>query len=87
MHEFTAAMQGYPGGPTLAFRVFCDNLAANIDSHEWRVKGMIPSLEKYMRDGLWLNVHPKYPPASERMSRTTAVTASGLAEIMEGEDE
>ena len=70
-HAFVDAMNGHREGPFVARGVLMANLAANIASHEWHVKGMVPSLEKYIVDGLWLNVHPADPPAAEQVSPRT----------------
>lgn len=71
MTAFVDAMEGFPGGPEAAWQVFQDTLDANVHSHEWRVKGMVPRLEKYLRDGLWQNPLPADAPAAEQLSPRT----------------
>lgn len=51
-------------------------------SHRWRVKGMVNRLDRWLIDGVYLAEYPEEAPASERMSRTTSITAHGAAEIM-----
>lgn len=70
-HAFVNAMNGASDGPVKAWEILQENLAANLASHEWRVKGMIPALEKYLADGLWQNVLPPSPPAAEQLSPRT----------------
>jgi general stress protein YciG len=60
------------------WKEFRSKLEANKRSHEWRVKGMVPKLENYLRNG-WKQVHDEYPPSAlvgQKSSRTlTAVSA------------
>lgn len=61
------------------WNAFCANLEANISSHEWRVKRMVPRLEKYLRDGLWRNRLPAGPPGSDQPFGVSTKTAGNLA--------
>jgi len=80
---FVDAMLGYPEGPHAAWALLCANLAANIASHEWRVRGYVPKLENYLRDGLWRNdPHPVNAPAAEQLTAKTNRTLSAAAEIL-----
>lgn len=79
---FVDEMSAYPGGPHVAWAKFRANLAVNIASHEWRVKGMIPYLDKYLADGRWKNTLPASGPAAERLSATTQATMEGAAEFI-----
>lgn len=72
-HAFFDAMAGFPGGPYAAWSHLQANLTANIASHEWASKGMVPSLEKYLADGLWRNVLPAAPPPSEPRRESSRV--------------
>jgi transposase len=63
-----------------------DGLANQLAGHEWRVKGMVPKLEKWLRDGLWRQRHDPEPPAAERMTRSTATTFGAAAEILNAPD-
>lgn len=40
------------------------NLERQKQSHEWRVKGMIPRLDKWLREGLWKQIPEPEKPAS-----------------------
>lgn len=42
------------------------NLENHKRSHEWRVKGMAPKLEKWLREGLWRQVHDADAPVEPR---------------------
>jgi uncharacterized protein YdaU (DUF1376 family) len=51
--------------PAKAYAQMMANLENHKRSHEWRVKGFVPSLEKWLRDGLWLRLLPEDgPPAA-----------------------
>jgi len=41
------------------------NLAKQKQGHEWKVKGMVPALEKWLRDGLWEQEHAEQAQAVE----------------------
>lgn len=62
------------------------NLANQKAGHEWRVKGMIPGLEKWLRDGLWLNEHPAEAPVAEQLGARVNRTLSAAAAIMREPD-
>lgn len=80
---FCDAMLGFSAGPHAAWVLLKANLAANRDSYEWRVKGMVPKLEKYLREGTWRNAPlPASPPAAEQMSKSTARTLEGAAAFL-----
>lgn len=48
--------------PAKAYAQMVANLENHKRSHEWRVKGFVPSLEKWLRDGLWLRLLPEDAP-------------------------
>ena len=68
---FVNALLGASDGPVRGWAIMLANLAMNLTSHEWRVKGMVPALEKYLADGLWLNVLPADAPVAEQLSPRT----------------
>lgn len=68
---FVQQLLGFKDGPEVAWGVLLANLDANRNSHEWRVKGMIPWLYRYLEEGLWLNALPADPPAAEQLSART----------------
>lgn len=59
-HAFIDALSIGPAWPAV-YEAMRANLANHIDSHEWR-KGMAPSLEKWLRDGLWRRTMDEAPP-------------------------
>jgi hypothetical protein len=65
-----------------AFREMSANLENHKRSYEWRVKGMVPSLEKWLRDGLWRRQMDEDAPASEQLSSRTRRTAEAVGRIM-----
>jgi hypothetical protein len=79
---FIDAMSAYRDGPLVAWDLFKANLDANLHSHEWRVKGMIPSLEKYITEGRWQNVLPADPPVGEQLTAKTNRTLDAAARIL-----
>lgn len=54
------------------------NLEQHKASHEWRVKGMAPALEKWLREGLWKRQMDIAPPAAEQVSPRTARMLGGI---------
>ena len=69
----------------IVFAEMLANLQTQIAGHEWRVKGMVPKLEKWLRDGLWRQRH-EVTPVSEMLSEKTARTlASAAAFVKAGE--
>ncbi len=50
-----------PDGPESAFARMLANLTNQQAGHEWRVKGMVPKLEKWLREGLWEQQHEAAP--------------------------
>jgi hypothetical protein len=79
---FFSALSGYVAGPHIGWGVMVSNLAIAKASHEWRVKGMIPSLEKWLSEGRWLNQMPADAPVAERLSAATQATMTGAAEFI-----
>lgn len=71
--------------PLLAWTALKMRLDGHIRSHQWRVKGMIPRADRYLRDGTHQQILPEIP-VSERLSEKTARTlASAAAFVREGE--
>jgi hypothetical protein len=83
MQAFVDAMNGFVSGPWAAWDVFKTNLAGNVQSHEWRHKGMVPRLEKYIRTGQWQNAPlPANAPVSEQLTAKTNRTLDAAARIL-----
>lgn len=72
--------------PSAIFRLMMTNLATNVISHEWRIKGMVPRLDRYLREGLWRNVHASSAPVGEQLSAKTNRTLAAAAEILSEAD-
>jgi hypothetical protein len=79
---FTALMADPDVPADTAWLLLIGRLELQKRSHQWRVKGMIPRLDKWLREGLHLQELPESAPAAERLSKTTATTAGAVAEIM-----
>lgn len=67
---------------SVAFLEMRANLENHIQSHEWRVKGMVPSLEKWLRDGLWRRHMEAAAPVAERLTNKTNRTLAAGAEVL-----
>jgi hypothetical protein len=80
---FKALTEDSPG---MTFPDGWDALKARLEaqkcSHRWRVKNMIPRLDRWLHDGTHLQVLSIEAPASERMSKSTATTLGGAAEFI-----
>jgi hypothetical protein len=61
------------------------NLAINVRSHEWRVKGMVPRLDKYLRDGGWRQQHEESAPVADQLTAKTNRTMTAAAKILRGD--
>lgn len=53
-------------------------------SHQWRIKGMIPRLDKWLREGYHLQELPESPPVADQLSAKTNRTLHAAAEILKG---
>ena len=62
---FFDVFQKDPRPPAEVWAEMRNNLENHKASHEWRVKGMAPKLEKWLLDGLWKQRHEAEPPAKE----------------------
>lgn len=80
---FVDALNKCPGGPHIAWEAMQKNLENQKRGYEWRVKKLIPKLQTWLKDGLWLQQHDENPPealANEKTSRTL----SSAAEFIRG---
>lgn len=71
--------------PAQAFSALMMRLDGQIRSHEWRVKGMAPRLDRYLSSGAHLQELDADPPAAEQLTSRTQRTAQAVAKIMGGE--
>lgn len=51
-------------------------------SHEWRIKGMVPRLYKWLSEGLWRNTMDEDAPVGERLTSKTQRTADAIGRIV-----
>lgn len=72
------------GTPLPTFTAMMANLESQKRGHQWRVKGMVPKLEKWLREGLWEQQHDERAPVAEQLSNKTNRTLAGAAEILNG---
>ena len=64
------------------YAAMCANLENHVKSHEWRVKGMAPALEKWLREGLWKRQMDEAAPVAEQLTAKTNRTLSAAAGIL-----
>lgn len=62
----------------VTFATMRANLEQHKQSHEWRVKGMAPALDRWLGEGLWKRQMDVAPPAAEQMSGRTARMLGGV---------
>ena len=69
--------------PQREFTALLERLEGHKRSHQWRVKEMIPRLDRYLREGLHLQELPEHPVAS-LVSEKTARTLTSGAQFVRG---
>lgn len=79
---FVAALLNAPDGIPAAFARMAANLENQIAGHEWRVKGMIPKLDNWLRSGAWEQRHEAAPPVAEQLTKRANTTLTAAANIM-----
>ena len=72
---FCAVILDAGSAPAEAYRALCGRLAGHIRSHQWRVKRMIPRLDRYLRDGLHRQELPEQSPSAPPGGRPGDKTA------------
>lgn len=55
--------------------------------YQWRVKGMVPKLEKWLREGLWKQLHDEHPPSAVVSEKTAHTLTAAAAFIRGGADD
>ena len=79
---FCEALSTASDGPRSAW----DRMRANLENqkrgYDWRVKGMVPKLENWLRTGAWEQRHDEEAPAADQLSAKTNRTAAAFAKIM-----
>lgn len=76
---FVDLIVGDKRGPTVAYAELCERLDGHKRSHQWRVKNMIPRLDRYLREGLHLQELPEHPVAVLVNDRTAGTLAAADA--------
>jgi hypothetical protein len=79
---FVNALLAAKDGPAPAWARMRSNLTANVRSHEWVVKRMIPAMDRSLEEGRWENELPASAPVAEQLSAKTNRTIAAAAEIL-----
>lgn len=69
----------------LAFAEMLENLENQKRGHQWRVKRMIPRLDRWIHDGLWKQRHEETPPSMLMSDKTARTLASAAEFVKDGE--
>lgn len=69
-------------GAVSAFALMMANLENQKRGYQWRVKRMIPRLDKWLREGLWLQQHDEQAPAADQLAPRTNRTLAAAANIL-----
>ena len=80
---FHTQLSQFQDGPVAGWALMQANLDNQKAGYQWRVKQMIPKLEKWLREGLWLQQHEVTPIATVVTDRT-ARTLTSAAEFAKG---
>jgi len=68
--------------PRESWEVLKARLEVHKRSHQWRMKGMVKRLDRWLAEGVYLAEPPEDGPAAERLTPRTTRTAAAVAEIM-----
>jgi hypothetical protein len=79
---FEAVLDNDGREPRVVFAELLEALENHKRGHQWRVKGMIPKLEKWLREGLYAQRHEEAPAAS-RINDKTIRTLTGAQAFIE----
>jgi hypothetical protein len=77
---FFDAITSDPRGPKYAFEAMVSNLENQKRGYQWRVKRMIPRLDKWLREGLWQQQHEEHSP--DQLTPKTNRTLAAAAEVL-----
>jgi hypothetical protein len=73
------------------YRAVFDEMLANLDNqkagYQWRVKRMVPNLDKWLREGRWKQRHEAAPPTALISERTLQTDLAGEAFVRGGQRE
>ncbi len=78
---FCDALLRAKDGPELAFGRMQSNLENQKRGHDWRVKNMIPRMDRWLHEGLWEQRHDE-APVSQVVSEKTARTLTSASEFV-----
>jgi hypothetical protein len=70
--------------PTQAWGFLQGRLEQHAASHQWRVKGMIPRLDKWLREGMYLQELPETPTSTLVNEKTARSLTSAAAFVRSG---
>ena len=76
---YAVLTSGLEASPWIAWDTIRARLEWHKRSHQWRVKQMIPRLDKWLREGMYLQELPEHPVATLVNEKTTRTLASGDA--------
>lgn len=79
------ALTGNGGDPWAGWDMLRGSLEAHKRSHQWRVKQMIPRLDKWLREGLYLQELPEAPVTTLVNDRNARSLSSAAEFIKAGE--
>lgn len=80
---FKALTEDSPGmAPQAAWEALKARLERQQRSHQWRMKQMIPRLDRWLSSGAHLQELPERPPAAEQLSKSSSITLDAAAEIL-----
>lgn len=82
---FVEVLSADPNVPhVMAFQALLARLDGHKRSHQWRVKTMIPRLDRYLREGLHLQELPEHPPTTLITDKSARTLTSGAAFVAGG---
>lgn len=84
-HLFKVLTDGQMGAtPWAAWEALTERLEAHKRSHQWRVRGMVPRLDRWLKDGVYLQELPEHPPATLVNDKSVRALTSGAAFVAGG---
>lgn len=81
-HAFVDQLTKFDGGVDAGWALMQANLELNVASHEWRMKGMVPWLYKYLAEGRWKGALPTAAPVADQLTAKTSRTLQAAADAV-----
>lgn len=81
---FLDVFDGDPRQPDVVFGELLEHLENQKRGYQWRVKRMVPNLERWLREGLWKQLHEEQPPTALVSERTLQTDIAGDAFVKGG---